>query len=240
MACGYMVSEPVSNSFWSKTNMVLTLTRPPMYFYMLCAFNSKSSLVASHLSCSTYSTFSSRTWFLCLALVREPTFVHSLPQLLIVPTHQHILALFSLSLHLAFFLLPFATSLLILSSSTFILPSVLVLLPAISVLLPASSTFLSSSTLLSVSSASFFFYCQICLHEDWIHFHSTTFFSLYYVNDFLFPWSCTRLLLSSIVARLSSMLVLTPFLWIVECPHIFANKLVLAQLLPQCCFQWSL
>lgn len=73
MASRFTVMEHVSNSFWSMRSIVLTLKRPSMYLCMLCAFNSKSYLVASHLSYSKYSSISSQTWFLGLALVREPT-----------------------------------------------------------------------------------------------------------------------------------------------------------------------
>ena len=51
--------------------MVLTMTRPPMYFYMFCALRSKSSLVASRLNYSMYLSISNETWFLCLTLVME-------------------------------------------------------------------------------------------------------------------------------------------------------------------------
>lgn len=67
-----MVLEPLSNSSWNVYNMVLTMTIPPMYFCMFCMLISKSSLVDSCLSCSMHISISSRTWFLCLASVREP------------------------------------------------------------------------------------------------------------------------------------------------------------------------
>lgn len=104
---------------------------------------------------------------------------------------------------------------LIISSLGPILPLVLALLIAILVLLLASSSFLSSFALIFVSSTSFCFCYQIFLHEDWIFFHSTTLFSHYYLNNFLFPWYCIELLHSTIVASLATMLGLTHFLWII-------------------------
>lgn len=137
-----------------------------MYFCMFCALSSKSSLVASRLSSSMYLSSSNGIWFLYLALVREPTSVHPLPQLLDVLAHQPISALFSLSLSLAFVLIPASTSFFVLSSLAPVLPSVVFLLVVVSALLPPSSTFLYSSAMLSMSSASFFFYFQTCLDED--------------------------------------------------------------------------
>lgn len=191
------------------------MTGPPLCFCMFVALSSKSCMVASRLSYSTYLSTSKLTWFLCLALVREPTFIHSLPQLLAFLAHQPVLALFSLSLCSlcpSFVLILAFVSLHVLSSSIPILPSVVVLLIAVSVLPLASSAFLSSSTLMYVSSASFCLCFQSYLHEDWIHSRSVSFFSLYYVSNFLFPWSCTRFFPSTIVVGLSTMLVLKPFL----------------------------
>lgn len=128
---------------------VLTMTGPSIYFFMLCVLSSKSSLLMYCLSFSMYSSISTRTWFLCIASVREL-----------------VLSLFSLLLHLTFFLLPSSTSPLFLSSSTLVLPSIVVLLATISVMLPENFSFLSSSALLFVCSASFCLSCQICLHED--------------------------------------------------------------------------
>ena len=123
--------------------MMLTLTRKSMCFCMFRGLISKSFLVASCLSCSTYSSISSQNWFLCLALVREPTIVHFLPQLLPILDHQHVLSLFSLSLHLSFVFIPSSPPFPVLSSSTPIIPSVVVLLAAISVLVPATHVYFS-------------------------------------------------------------------------------------------------
>lgn len=57
-----------------------------------------------------YLSKSSWTWFLFLALVREPTYVHSLPQLLAIIDHQLVLALFSLSLYLSFVIISISAS----------------------------------------------------------------------------------------------------------------------------------
>lgn len=110
MASKHVVLEPMFVLSWGICNIVLSVVGPPMYFCMLSALSYKSTLVASRINRSMCLSTSSRTWFLCLALVREPASVHSLPQLLVVPAHQPILVLFSLSLHLTFVLLPISAS----------------------------------------------------------------------------------------------------------------------------------
>lgn len=72
MASRYLVQEPLSNSSWGKCNIVLSVARPPMCFFMFSALIYKSSLVTSCINHSMYLLTSNRTWFFLMALVRNP------------------------------------------------------------------------------------------------------------------------------------------------------------------------
>ena len=139
------------------------MTTPPVSFYLFGVLISKSSLMASRLSYSKYLLTSNRTWFLCLAFVREPVSIHSLPQLLDFLAHHLVLALFIMSLCFSFVLLPISTSFSVLSFSYPIPPLVFVLLAVISLLIPTRSSFLSSFDFFSMLSSSFFLCFHSCL-----------------------------------------------------------------------------
>lgn len=137
---------------------------------------------------------------LCLSLqsiaqsiekAHDPASIHSLPQLLVVSTHQPVSLLFAMSFCLAFVLLPAFASLFFLSSSTLVLPSPSSLSPSASVLLPTTSSFLSSFALFSSFVAP---YLLLLPKFSPSRFSTTS----------LFPLSCTILLPSIVVVVVSS------------------------------------